>query len=141
MSYPEFERLSIGDFFIVNTDSKHGGAHWFTLMKGYDMWLIFDCTDLTSLHIYRHILSKSTYPCIIDRLKIEGTYSLLCGEFAIMAASLMSRILSEFGSCLKFQNYPNLFYSKHIVMYINSFHESADRFVFQYVYKYILHST
>ena len=134
-SKPDFHKLNIGDFFIVNTDSEHGGAHWFTLMKGSDMWLIFDCSDSTPLYIYKHILSKSGHPYIVDRMKLEGTYSLLCGEFAIMAASLMTNILTEFGNRLNFKNYPNLFYSKHIIRYINSFHESADKFAFQYVYK------
>ena len=125
---------NIGDFYIVNTDGKYGGQHWFCIVRGYDMWIIYDCTMMTPEFMYESIISRLKMPCIIDRKQLEGINSLLCGEFSIVAAGQMSKILIRFGNTLTLENYPKDFYSKNLLKYANSLKISPDAFVFDYVY-------
>ena len=125
---------NIEDFYIVNTDGKNGGEHWFCILRGYDMWILYDCTTMTPEYKYESIISRLKMACIIDRKDIEGLNSLLCGEFSIAAVVQMSKIVIKYGDSLKLKNYPKNFYSKNLLKYVATLKISADAYVFDYVY-------
>jgi hypothetical protein len=125
---------TLGDFYIVNTDGKYGGEHWFVIIRGFDMWILYDCSMLTPTYLYNSIISTLDAPCIIDRKNIEGVNSLLCGEFAITAAIQMTKIIIENGNTLNLKNYPKNFYSDILLKYVDSIKLSPDQFVYNYVY-------
>lgn len=106
----------ISDFYFINTD-HYRGEHWFTLIRGVDMWIICDCSDLTPFSKYKTIICKLSLPCIIDRKELQQFTSLLCGEFALTAVILFKKLLNSFPNILTYRNYPHNFYSNNIIKY------------------------
>ena len=124
----------IGDFHVINTDGVERGEHWFTIVRGSNMWILLDCSVLTPISKYNSIKSRLNIPLIIDRNQIEGFNSLLCGEFSLMAAIQMTRVLREHPE-LNYLTYPKNFYSTNVSKYVGGMKTSdADAFVFKYIY-------
>ena len=126
----------IGDFYIVNTNHIRG-RHWFSLVRGWDMWVIFDSSVDTPLSSYQNIVSRITVPCIIDRGELQGEESLLCGEFALTSVALMGKLFIKMGDKLNHLTYEKNYYSGKIVDYVKTKRCSADEFVFNFIYKHM----
>lgn len=123
---------NVADFYIVNTNHL-SGEHWYTIIRGSNMWVIFDSTEFTPNEEYENVINSTKLPCIIDRGKIQSDSSLLCGEFALMATLLMTNIFTNFEN-LNYSSYPVNYYSKSIKKYVKLKGKSCNDFVYKYIY-------
>lgn len=124
----------IGDFYIVNTNHVRG-IHWFSIVRGWDMWVIFDSSMDTPQSSYQNIVSRMSVPCIIDRGDLQGKESLLCGEFSLCSVALMGKLFIKMGDKLNHSTYPINYYSVKMLDYVKTQKCSTDEFVFDFVYK------
>ena len=123
----------ISDFYFINTDHFQG-EHWFTIIRAVDMWVICDCSELTPFTMYKNIICRLTLPVIIDRKELQQTTSLLCGEFALMAAILLVKLLNSRINILTYTTYPQNFYSNSIMKYSKKTKCNPDKLVYIYIY-------
>ena len=126
----------IGDFYIVNTNHIRG-IHWFSIVRGWDMWVIFDSSVDTPHSSYQNIVSRINVPCIIDRGVLQGKESLLCGEFALTSVVLMGKLFVKMGDKLNHSTYPKNYYSAKMLTYVKTKKCSTDEFVFNFIYKHM----
>ena len=104
---------AIGDFFIVNTNHVKG-IHWYSLVRGGDMWVIFDSSEETPLSAYKNIIDRLSLPVIIDRANLQSVDSLLCGEYALCAVVMMGKTFLKMGKKNKpFQLSKKLLFKKN----------------------------
>ena len=129
---------AIGDFFIVNTNHVKG-IHWYSLVRGGDMWVIFDSSEETALSAYKNIIDRLSLPVIIDRANLQSADSLLCGEYALCSVVMMGKTFLKMGKKINHFNYPKNYYSKRIAAYVRSKNISSDKFVFNFIYKTMKH--
>lgn len=129
---------SMGDFYFINTN-HFKGEHWFTLIRAVDMWLLCDSSGFTPHLVYKHITSRLSLPFTIDRKELQQSTSLLCGEFALMAAILMIKLLNTSIKKLTYSTYPCNFYSSNILKYSKIKKCTPDKFVYGYIYSSMKH--